>query len=121
MKAYNTSAATLRAVLAHPSLQRVKIEETMEALASANADAKEISDELAAQGVTVDDSEVEAELEGLVADVENERKVQEQKEKEAKLTSLKAPKHVPQVSEETWTDHEMDEEYRHAKEGKLAV
>ncbi|TCD63618.1 hypothetical protein EIP91_005169 [Steccherinum ochraceum] len=117
MKSYETSAATLRAVLTHPLLQREKIEETMEAVASANDDAQQIDDLIrtgaeVAQGTTIDDSELEAELQGLVADVEAERKQRE-------MAKLKVPSHVPQASEETWTDHEMDEEYKNVKEAKL--
>ena len=92
----------------------------MEALASASTDAQELSNEITAQGITVDDSEVEAELEGLVADLESERQAQEDIA-EKKLAFLSAPKHAPHAPEETWTDHEMDEEYRHAREGKLVA
>ena len=44
MKSYESSTATLRAILSHPSLQRERIDETMDAMASANADAKDIDD-----------------------------------------------------------------------------
>jgi len=127
MKSYQTSAATLREVLAHPLLQRDEVDETMEAVASANADAQEIDEIIrfgaeVAQADIIDDSELNAELQNLVADVEAEQKEQERKEREAKLAKLKPPSHVLQGSaEENWTDHEMDEEYRHVKEGKLAV
>ena len=77
MKSYEDSTATLRAVLAHPLLQREKIEETMDAMASANADAQDIQDTIRigtdiAQGEAgIDDAELEDELnkmiKGLVA------------------------------------------------------
>lgn len=126
MKSYESSAATLRAVLAHPFLRREKIDETMEAIASANANAQEI-DELIriggeiAQGVTTDDSDLEAELQGLVADAEIELEREKAREHQDMLKSsrLNVPLHALQASEEAWTDNEMDEEYRHAKESRL--
>ena len=126
MQSYQTSAATLRAVLAHPLLQRDKVDETMDALESANADARDIDEIIrsgaeAAQGVVIDDSELDAELQGLLADVEAERKEEDRKRREKELATLKPPSHAPQASEETWTDNEMDEEYRHAKESKVTA
>lgn len=130
MKSCKTSAETLRAVLAHPLLQRDTIDGTMEALASANEDAQEISDAIqtgaaVAQGnnPAIDESELEAELAGLVADVEVERQQREREELERRLREkgLKVPLHVPSASEENWTDNEMDEEYRHVKEKRLAA
>ncbi|THH33948.1 hypothetical protein EUX98_g205 [Antrodiella citrinella] len=127
LKSYQTSAATLRAVLAHPMLQRDKVDETMEAMASANEDAREIDDIIRsgteiAQGNIIDDSELDAELQAMVAQADAERKQQERRQQEATLASLKPPSHILQgSSEETWTDHEMDEEYRHAKEGRLTT
>ena len=89
MKVYESSSATLRAVLAHPLLQRDKVDETMEELASANADAKDIDETIrigidVAQGETVvDDAELEAELNRLVNEGENEKTKAEQRKKEA--------------------------------------
>jgi charged multivesicular body protein 7 len=73
MKSYESSTATLRALLAHPSLQRDKVEETMDALQNANADARDIYDAIRVggdimlneAGVQLDDDELEAELESL--------------------------------------------------------
>ena len=44
MKLYESSTATLRTLLSHPSLQREKVEETLEALAEVNAEQREIDD-----------------------------------------------------------------------------
>ncbi|CCM04593.1 uncharacterized protein FIBRA_06774 [Fibroporia radiculosa] len=78
IKSYESSTATLRAILAHPSLQRERIDDTMDALASANADAKEI-DDVIRMGVVmtqaeagIDDSDLEEELKRLVAAAEQE-------------------------------------------------
>ncbi|KAI0345138.1 hypothetical protein BDW22DRAFT_1001391 [Trametopsis cervina] len=91
MKSYESSTATLRAILSHPSLQREKIDETMDAMASANADAKDIDEairdgiDIAQTDVGVDDSELEAELAALVKESEDEKAAQdaEQTAKEA--------------------------------------
>ncbi|KAG1877987.1 Snf7-domain-containing protein [Suillus subalutaceus] len=71
MKTYESSTATLKAILSHPSLQRDKIEETMDALATSTADAREIDDairmggDMAAVDAGIDDMELEAELNAL--------------------------------------------------------
>lgn len=77
MKSYESSTATLRAILAHPSLERSHVDETMEALAEANADAREVDDAVriggnVALGVdeSVDDAELEEEWRQLVREVE---------------------------------------------------
>lgn len=44
MKVYESSTATLRALLAHPSLQHDAVERTFDALADANADARELDE-----------------------------------------------------------------------------
>ncbi len=76
MKVYESSTATLRALLAHPSLQRDAVERTFDALADANADAQEL-DEAVRSGVDVavgaavspdDEDEIEAELAALQAE-----------------------------------------------------
>ncbi|KAG1782619.1 Snf7-domain-containing protein [Suillus placidus] len=79
MKTYESSTATLKAILSHPSLQRDKIEETMDALATSTADAREIDDairlggNMAAVDAGIDDTELEAELNALVEEAEKER------------------------------------------------
>ncbi|KAF9053885.1 hypothetical protein BDZ89DRAFT_1098331 [Hymenopellis radicata] len=71
MSSYAQSTATLKMILAHPSLQRETIDETMEALADANADAREIDEAIRdgvdiAGGATFDEDELEQELQGLL-------------------------------------------------------
>ncbi|PCH37990.1 hypothetical protein WOLCODRAFT_96248 [Wolfiporia cocos MD-104 SS10] len=104
MKSYESSTATLRAILAHPSLQREKIDETMDAMASANADAKEMDDvirmgvDMAHADSGIDDAELEDELKALVEDVEREstaktkaeRVKEEEKEEQATHEKLSA-------------------------------
>src|SRR5882757_4861141 len=77
MKLYESSTVTLRTILSHPSLQRDKIDETMEALHSATEDAKDVDLTIrlaseAEQATTIDDEEIERELRALVRDVEAE-------------------------------------------------
>ena len=66
MKSYESSTATLRAILAHPSLQREKIDETMDAMASANADAKDI-DEAIRMGTEMAQADAGIDDAGLIA------------------------------------------------------
>jgi charged multivesicular body protein 7 len=76
VKTYESSTATLRALLAHPSLQRGAMERTFDALADANADAREL-DEAVRSGMDVafgvdvspdDEDEIKAELAALEAE-----------------------------------------------------
>jgi charged multivesicular body protein 7 len=81
MKSYETSTATLKAVLAHPSLERTHVDETLEALTEANATAREVDDAIRAgtqlanaeAGREIDDDEIEAELAALARDAEREK------------------------------------------------
>lgn len=77
MKSYDSSAITLRTILAHPSLQRDSIDKTMDALAEANLDAREVDDAVRMSGDVaigidgiVDDDELEAEWKALVEEAE---------------------------------------------------
>ena len=73
MKVYESSTATLRAILTHPSLQRESIDRTLDALADANTDAKEIDDAVrfgADVSDQIDDADLEMELNRLIADAE---------------------------------------------------
>ncbi|KDR73493.1 hypothetical protein GALMADRAFT_251201 [Galerina marginata CBS 339.88] len=79
MKSYESSTATLRAILAHPSLERSSIDKTMEALADANADARDVDDAVRiggniALGVedAIDDDELEEEWKAMVREAEAE-------------------------------------------------
>lgn len=84
MKAYETSAKTLKSILQHPSLQQASIDETMEHMSDALADYKEIQDaidvgnNLAADvaGVpSTDDQELTDELAALVREQETEKEL----------------------------------------------
>lgn len=73
MKTYESSSATLRTLLKDPALQRESVDKTLEALADANADAKEIEDVVRvggqvageAAGYEIDEDELADELERL--------------------------------------------------------
>lgn len=111
MKSYESSTMTLRAILAHPSLQRESIETTMDALAEVNADAKEVDEAVRigadiAIGVsdTIYDGDLEEELRGLVEEAERE-KVAAGTEREiaainARLERIQVPSELPEVVEE---------------------
>ncbi|KAH9951971.1 hypothetical protein B0H21DRAFT_7245 [Amylocystis lapponica] len=79
MKFYESSTVTLRTILAHPSLQREKIDETMDAMASANADAKDIDDavrmgaDMAQADAGLDEADLEDELQALIKEDEREK------------------------------------------------
>jgi charged multivesicular body protein 7 len=71
MKAYETSTMTLKNLLAHLTLNRVNIDETMEAMAEAAADHAEIDEAIkfggkgvaTASGDTIDEEDLQKELE----------------------------------------------------------
>ncbi len=77
MKTYETSTTTLRAIPAHSLLQRENIDNTMDALAQANQDAREIDDAIRISGnvalsIDVSETELEEEWKALVKDMEVE-------------------------------------------------
>ncbi len=84
MKTYESSTATLRALLAHPSLDRDAVERTFDALADANADAREL-DEAVRSGIDVglgmnvspDEDEIKAELAALEAEARFDARMKE--------------------------------------------
>lgn len=105
MRAYETSATTLRGILSHPSLQRGKIEATMAALEEATADHAEIDEAIrlggegvaASTGISIDEDEIEREIQRMIEEKEREeaearerqqleyvQRRREQKEKERK-------------------------------------
>lgn len=103
MRSYESSTATLREILSHELLQRDKIDETMDALASANADACEVDGaiqlgaEMAQADADMDDGALEAELQALVLDVETEKGEAAAEEQRRRLAAgeLSAPAHSP--------------------------
>lgn len=95
MKSYQSSTATLRTILADPSLNRAHIDETMDALASATADAKDIDEairiggDMASADAGIDDGELEDELAAMLEEVETEKK--QELEKQRALDKVKEP------------------------------
>lgn len=84
MKSYDLSAITLRTILAHPSLQRDSIDKTMDALAEAKLDAREVDDAVRMSGDValgtdgiVDDDELEAEWKTLVEEAETAQRLKD--------------------------------------------
>jgi len=109
MKLYETSAVTLRTILSHPSLQRDKIDETMDALHTATEDAKDVDLTIrlageAEQAAIIDDDEIERELRALIQDAgaeklaANERAALEHSNRlEERLGEVNTPMNVPNV------------------------
>ncbi|OJT06215.1 hypothetical protein TRAPUB_2937 [Trametes pubescens] len=107
MRSYESSTATLREILAHELLQRDKIDETMDALAAANADAREVDGAIqlgaemaqadAGVDVDADGDALEAELRALVLDVETEKGEAAAEEQRRRLVAgeLSVPAHIP--------------------------
>ncbi|KAJ7273319.1 Snf7-domain-containing protein [Mycena rebaudengoi] len=96
MSTYQSSTTTLRAILSHPSLQRESIDKTMDAMAEANADAKEVDEAIRISGDVAlgidgafDDAELEDELNMIAAEAENERR--QETEARLKQENLKTP------------------------------
>ena len=112
MKLYESSAVTLRTILSHPSLQRDKIDETMDALHSATEDAKDVDLTIrlageAEQATIIDDDEIERELRALVQDAEDEKgaakervALEDVERLEERLVDVKVPTDVPAVEEQ---------------------
>jgi charged multivesicular body protein 7 len=98
MKSYDSSAVTLRTILAHPSLQRDSIDKMMDALAEANVDAREVDDAVRMSGDValgtdgiVDDDELEAEWKALVEEAETAQRL-----KDVQATTIGEGLRVPQ-------------------------
>ncbi|KAI6005672.1 hypothetical protein EDD15DRAFT_2426179 [Pisolithus albus] len=101
MQAYEKSAVTLQTILNHPSLERTKIDETMDALAAANATAREVDDairiggDMAAAEAGIDDTDLEDELRELVMEVERETGKAEEHAALEQLLDINAPEQTP--------------------------
>jgi charged multivesicular body protein 7 len=116
MKAYETSTATLKELLADPRLQREHIDQTMESMADALADHKEVEEAIALGGVPSDpteDDELARELQQLVEENELEAKEQEaeHKREEKAISDLeRLTVHTPQpVAEKERTEPMLTE------------
>ena len=104
MKSYDSSAITLRTILAHPSLQRDSIDKTMDALAEANLDAREVDDAVRVGGDValgtdgiVDDDELEAEWKALVEEAETAQRLKDVQV--IKGEGLRVPQEHPSVAD----------------------
>ena len=112
MKLYETSAVTLRTILSHPSLQRDKIDETMDALHTATEEARDVDLTIrlageVEQATIIDDDEIERELRALVQDAEaeklaaNERAaLEDSKRLEERLGEVNTPTDLPEMLSE---------------------
>jgi charged multivesicular body protein 7 len=108
MKAYETSTATLKELLADPRLQREHIDQTMENMAEALADHRDVEEAIALGGVPADpaeDEELARELQQLVEENERESKEAqqqgaEQRREEKAIADLERLRvHTPQPAE----------------------
>ena len=112
MKLYESSTVTLRTILSHPSLQREKIDETMDALHNATEDAKDVDLTIrlageAEQATIIDDDEIERELRALVHEAEDEKgaakeraALEDSKRLEERLADAKTPTDIPNAVEQ---------------------
>ncbi|KAL5532598.1 hypothetical protein ACEPAF_4372 [Sanghuangporus sanghuang] len=113
MKQYESSTATLRAILSHPSLQREQIDATMDAMAEASAEQREV-DEAIRTGIQTgaeseDEAALQAELAGLVAEIQNEEK--EREELRALEAASMASEALPSVPSGTLIGADSREEH----------
>ncbi|GJE87008.1 Snf7-domain-containing protein [Phanerochaete sordida] len=104
LHAYAGSTATLRGILAHPALRLERLDATTDAMAAAQADARDIDErirlgaDLALADAGVDDAELESELSALVAEAEGEKAAKVKAEEEEmlrRMEALKTPSHTP--------------------------
>ncbi|KAF8557312.1 hypothetical protein OG21DRAFT_1435544 [Imleria badia] len=115
MKTYEKSTATLQGILSHPSLRREKIDETMDALAAANANAREVDEAIkiggdiaAAETGMVDDADLEDELNELVKEAERGKVEAVGRTAVDRLSEAKVPTQTPgegqEVAQEPFVD-----------------
>ena len=116
MKTYESSTATLRTLLSHPSLQRSHVDATLEVLAEVNAEQRELDETIriggdvaVGVGESVDEGEVADELEALVQEAKRE---EEEKEERRRLEETQ--KKVPGVPKQE-TDIGVEEKLRKMK------
>ena len=73
VRTYETSAATLRTILADPALQPARVDATMDALAESVEQSDEVHATLTSHAAPVDDDEIAHELEQLALDARDEQ------------------------------------------------
>ena len=103
MEAYETSTRTLRTALADPRLQRERVEATMDGMAEALADHREIEDAMKLGEIGIvpetDDDELAAELADLQEEVRKEEKAKEETARAEELERKLAAQRVPAEAE----------------------
>jgi len=106
-------------ILSHPSLQRDKIDETMEALSEANEDAREVDEAIriganVALGTDAAEADVEDELKKLIESLETDEKRKEDEEEARKVSERLAQNQVPR-------EHPEAEAYEREKQSKAIL
>ncbi|KAK0228639.1 hypothetical protein IW262DRAFT_1429256 [Armillaria fumosa] len=108
LESYAQSTSTLRAILSHPLLQRESIEQTMEAMAEANADVKEIEDAVRIGGDIAtgadnayDEDELQTELNKLIQETKEEEDVKALEKKQQLKDETSGIKEDNTIVEET--------------------
>jgi charged multivesicular body protein 7 len=104
MKSYESSASTLRDILAHPALQRESIDATLGALDEANTDARELDDIIRMGTLDImDEDELENELNGLIREAEMDKQARadlEAAETQRRLEdTMNTPQGLPSAGE----------------------
>lgn len=102
MRAYELSTQTIRQLLAHPSLQRERVDETMEDLAATLADHSEIAEAVQIGGQVAvgaagaeDEEELREELEALERETREEERAKEGKMEEGQVKVPSPPETLP--------------------------
>lgn len=111
MQAYETSTKTLRAALARPELQRDRVDATLEGMAEALADQREIDEairvgESVAVGDQADEDELASELAMLVKEAETEQRAEKEREEKERKEQEKERKEIEARQQEK-QDEEM--------------
>jgi charged multivesicular body protein 7 len=125
MKSYESSTTTLQMILAHPSLQRDKIDKTMDAMASATSDARDVDEaikiggDIAAADAGIDESELEEELRALAKESEKDREDEAEKEQMARLEEERMT--VPEQKPDAADPREPSREVREQRQAVHAI
>lgn len=106
MKVYESSTATLRTLLAHPSLQHDAMERTFDALADADADARELDEAVrfgmdmavGVAGSPDDEEDIKAELAALEAEAIAEAQAGEKTQQPVVAASPTLPDDVSETA-----------------------
>ncbi|KAK0483728.1 hypothetical protein IW261DRAFT_1464826 [Armillaria novae-zelandiae] len=109
LESYAQSTSTLRTILSHPLLQRESVEQTMEAMAEANDDAKEIDDAVRIGGDIAigannayDEDELQTELNKLIQESKEEEDIKAlQKQQQSRKDEMSGKEVDNTIVEET--------------------